>query len=280
MKKTPFQQIQEQCKSIMPSSAVQLLPKKWEKIGEVLLLKIPHELRQYQTSIGKIYALVLSCKSVLNEKGAIDGLFRVPDVELIWGDPNTCTVHYENRIRFRLDPAKLMFSSGNIDERKRMATIANKEETVVDMFAGIGYFSIPLAVYSRPKKVFACEINPDAYMFLKQNIVLNDVTDIVEPILGDNQKTAPRNVADRVLMGYFGETGSYFQTALSCLKEDGGMVHYHDLFPDRKVPEEVMKNVLKMADHAGRRVTLKKVRKVKSFAPGISHYVFDLYIES
>jgi len=34
-----------------------------------------------------------------------------------------------------------MFSSGNMDERIRMSMISDKNEVVVDLFAGIGYFN-------------------------------------------------------------------------------------------------------------------------------------------
>lgn len=277
--KTPFQQIREKCEQILPHSLLSYLPKKWEKIGDVLLLKLPAELTSHQSGIAETYATILSCKSVLKESGQVDGLFRVPDVELIWGNKDTETTHYENGIRFRLDPIKIMFSSGNIDERIRMATISNNSEIVVDMFAGIGYFSIPLAVQSRPKRVFSCEINPDAYAYLERNIVLNHVTDIIEPIMGDNQIVAPKGVADRVIMGYFGETKSYLHTAISCLKKKGGIIHYHDVFQDEKVPEKVMKDVARELYSECSDMTLEHVKRVKSIAPGNAHYVFDLRVE-
>ena len=43
------------------------------------------------------------------------------------------------------------------------------------MFAGIGYFTIPIAVHSNVKKIYAIEINPVSYNFLCENIKLNKV---------------------------------------------------------------------------------------------------------
>ena len=279
MRTTPFQCIQQRCNSLIPLSLLKYLPRKWEKIGDILLLKLSEKLTPFESTIGGIYASALSCKSVLREIGGIDGVFRVPNIKHIWGASDTETIHYEHGIRFRLDPAKVMFSSGNKDERKRMSTIAASNETIVDMFAGIGYFSIPLAYHSKPQKIFACEINPISYKFLTQNIVLNDVTDIVEPLLGDSAHIAPHDVADRVLMGYFGQTCSYLPLALSCLKRKGGIIHYHDIFPEKTIPFDVIRNVTKIIDTFGKKVTVQSYKKIKSYAPGIGHYVFDLKIE-
>jgi tRNA wybutosine-synthesizing protein 2 len=156
-------------------------------------------------------------------------------------------------------------------ERIRMATISNENETVVDLFTGIGYFTLPMAVYSKPKKIYACEINPVAYDYLCQNISLNNVIDIVEPLLGDNRKVAPKNVADRVILGYFGNTKDFLPTALGCLKNRKGIIHYHDKFPDKDVPDKALKIDMDFE--------LLDYKLVKHYAPGISHYVFDIGIE-
>jgi len=71
----------------------------------------------------------------------------------------TETVHRENGVIFNLDARKVMFSAGNLKERMRMS-LFGKDEFVVDMFAGIGYFTLQMAVHSRPRKIMAIEMNP------------------------------------------------------------------------------------------------------------------------
>ena len=165
----------------MPSELLGVLPDKWEKIGSVVTLRLPEELTPYQQIIGRAYATVLGCSSTLYAVGGIAGVYREPRVEVIFGSKQTETTHRENGIRYRLDPQRIMFSSGNLAERKRMATVAKHDETVVDLFAGIGYFTLPMAVYGKPKRIVACEINPVAYRYLCENVVLLSLIHISEP---------------------------------------------------------------------------------------------------
>lgn len=275
---TPFEQIKDSLSDKISSDLVGYLPDKWEKIGDTAIIKLHENLEQYHQIIGEVYAKVLNRKSVLCETGGISGEYRQPDVKVIYGSKNCETIHKENGVKYKLDPTKIMFSSGNIDERKRMANISNKEEVVVDLFAGIGYFTLPIAVHSMPKRIYACEKNPTAYDYLCQNIILNNVTSIVEPLKGDNREVAPKNVADRVLLGFFGKTHNFLPTAIECLKKHQGIIHYHDTFSDEKIPDEALKHVNKIVNRYKKKVELLKYKHVKSYAPGISHYVFDIQI--
>lgn len=274
MRKTPYDVIRERLSGALPNGVLYLLPKKWEKLGDVLVIKFPKELKNYEVEVAKVYAEVLGCKSVIKDVGGIEGELRTPKFELIYGDKNTETVHIENGIRFKFDPLRIMFSSGNKDERIRMSRVAQKNETIVDMFAGIGYFSIPMAVYSRPRKIYAIEKNPLAFRYLKENIVLNHVTDIIEPLLGDNRKITPRRVADRVVMGYLKDTYLYLPYAIESLKGEG-IIHYHEICPNELIPNRPLRRLRECADKYGMKVEVMDIRRVKSYAPGVSHIVVD-----
>ena len=113
---------------------------------------------------------------------------------------------------------------------------------------------------------------------MKKNITLNKVNHLVETISGDNRKKAPVSVADRVLMGYFGETLRFIDTAITCLKDKKGIIHYHDKFAEEMVPDQVIKNINKEVSKYDRKIKQSNYIIVKSFAPGINHYVFDLEI--
>ena len=276
MSKTPYQKIKNTLSEEIPSELLDNIPNKWEKIGDILIIVLPPVLENYKLIISEKYAEFLNCKTVLNDMGGISGELREPQVEVIFGDTETVTIHRENGIKYRLDPQKIMFSSGNMDERIRMSNISNGSEIVVDLFAGIGYFTLPIAVYSKPKMIFACEKNEIAYDFLCENVVLNHVTDNVKTFKGDNRDVAPQSIADRVIMGYIGDTHSFLPTALRCLKDCKGLIHFHEKYPDKIVPDKPLKQIQKIAFEYDRSATIINTKKVKSYAPGISHFVFDI----
>jgi tRNA wybutosine-synthesizing protein 2 len=280
MLETPFNQIKQSLSGEIPLESMKYLPDKWEKIGDVLTIKLDRNLEKYQEKVGQTYAEILQCKTVLKDVGGISGIFREPKVEIIYGSTNTETLHIENSIKFKLDPQKIMFSSGNMDERLRMAKISNKNETVVDLFAGVGYFTLPMAVFSRSKRIFACEVNPVAYNYLCKNIVLNHVPSIVQPLFGDNRTTAPKNVADRVITGYIGDTHRFLPVAIECLKDFIGTIHYHDVFQNKTIPNKPMKDAQKIIDGYDRKAKLLTYRCIKSYAPSLTHAVLDIRLDA
>ncbi len=265
---TPFENVVKILrKKGIPTEKV---PRRWEKIGDVLLLKLPNSLKEHEKKIGKAYSDVLGVKTVLDQ-GPIKGVCREPEVRVIYGG-STETVHIENGVKYKLDVSCLMFSSGNIDERVRIAKVPEKGETIVDMFAGIGYFSLPMAVHSQPEKIYSLEINDTAYRYLKENTILNDVMDIVEPWNGDNRDFHKCGIADRVVMGYLHDTWRFLPKALKLIGDEG-LIHYHTIVLDREfhtqIDRELTENIITDFE-------VIDVRKIKSYAPHVFHVVVDV----
>jgi tRNA wybutosine-synthesizing protein 2 len=270
--RAPFDIIKEEL--ALPDELADLLPYKWEMLGDVLIAKFPERLRSHLKRIARSYAAELGAKTVLDERGYIDGVFRTPRMEIVFGS-ETVTVHREGPILYKLDAAKLMFSSGNFDEKKRMGELDCTGETVVDMFAGIGYFTLPLAKLAHAKRVIACEINPLAHSFLRQNLVLNRVESVVETYLGDNRTLPYEDVAERIIMGYIGSTEASLPKAFSLIKK-GGIIHYHDVCSIDEIPGKLVAAFTRAAD--GRSFEVLQVKEVKTYAPSKSHMVIDVRV--
>ena len=265
----PIETIRNEAK--VPNALRPLLPDKWEQFGDIVVIRLPKALDDHESSVGDIYARVLGVKAVLRDTGGVTGMYRMPVVKTIHGS-DTVTVHKENGILYKFDAARLMFSSGNVEERLRMSELICDGETIVDMFAGIGYFSLPLAVNQRPKKVISCELNEVSHSYLVENIGLNDVERIVEPILGDNRELPGDAFADRVIMGYVKTTHEFLPTAMRLVK-DGGMIHYHETCPNELLPDRPVQRLRCAARN--HRVEILRFKEIKSYSPGVSHVVLD-----
>ena len=268
--------LKEYLKDLLSEAELSCVPSGWHILGDIVIVSIPESLENKKVQIAEaLLAMYPKCRSVVRDFG-IEGQFRQPKRELLLGS-RTETVHKEHGCFFKQDVTKVMYSKGNLDERKRMSKLG-QGEVVVDMFAGIGYFSIPMAVHAQPKKIISIEINPESFAYLKENVRLNHVEDIITPILGDCSRAAPEGVADRVIMGYVGTTHHYLEQAIKALKKSGGVLHYHETVPEnlaRTRPEERIKNA---AGRLVKKVEVLATRRIKKYSPGVLHVVVDARI--
>lgn len=271
-RETPAQRVRARLAGALTPDALALVPDKWEKLGDVVVLRLPDALLPHALIVAEAFADVLHARTVLRDAAGVTGELREMRAELLVGD-DAVTTHVEDGVRYRFDASRVMFSSGNVAERQRAGRIDATGETVIDMFAGIGYFTLPVALRSGAARVIAIEKNPVSFRFLQENVRENGVEAIVEPWLGDNRAYPQNGVADRVLMGYFPGTAAFIPTALRLLKPEGGRIHYHDTAPAESWRDELAGTLLAAAAADGREAVVEEARVVKSYAPGIVHAV-------
>jgi tRNA wybutosine-synthesizing protein 2 len=239
---------------------------KWKKIGHVLILD--KEIENPQS-----FLKMKGIKTVV-KLGRISGKRRHPDIKILAGS-ETETINRENGCLFKLDVAQVMWSKGNTLERMRIAKLIEDDERVLDMFAGIGYFSIPGAVHSSASKIHSIEINPVSYSYLNENVFLNKVEEIVNPVFGDSMELAADFSVDRVLMGYIGNTQDYIKPAINAL-DGSGIIHYHESVYDKIKLERPINRIKRAAE--GMDVQLINQRIIKKYSPGVVHVVLDVKI--
>jgi len=262
----------------VPAEALDLFPDRWERLGDVVVLRIPAPLAPWSALVGEALARVLGCRAALENTRGVVGEFREMAAPVLWHDGSRAdpavTVHREHGILYALDASRIMFSSGNVEERARMGRLDCRGETVVDLFAGIGYFAIPIAKRTGATRVVAVEKNPVAHRFLLENARLNRVGAVLEPVLGDNRET-PLPTAQRVLLGYVGRTAEFLPRAFEVADPAGATLHYHDTFGVDAWREEAEGRVRTAAEAAGFRVEAADTHAVKSYAPAVVHAVVD-----
>ena len=240
---------------------------KYKKIGDILILD-----RGYDGNDFEELSLKHNVKTIM-KIDHIQGTKREPVYKILYGS-ETETVNKENGCLFKLDLSKVMWSKGNNNERLRIAKLVEDGEKVIDMFAGIGYFSIPIGVHANASEVISIEINPNSYHFLCENIKLNKL-DNITPVLGDCKDITPNYKADRIIMGYVKTTHHYLNVAIDRLNE-GGILHYHETVPEKLMNTRPIERIMSEAN--GREVELLKINKIKKYAPGVEHVVIDARI--
>ena len=222
------------------------LYKSYDIIGDIAVVRVPEQLQRYCKLIAQaIMNTHKEITSIWRQSSSVSGEYRLRNLQLIQGKKITETIYKEHGCTYKTDLQQTYFSPRLSYERLRISKMVQKRETIINMFSGVGCYSIAIAKHSQPKKVYSIDINPTAFKYLNENIRFNKTEKTIVPIQGD-AKTIIENrlqkVADRVLMPLPELAYQYLDCALSALKPEGGWIHYYD-FEYAKKDENPVKKV-------------------------------------
>jgi tRNA (guanine37-N1)-methyltransferase len=225
-------------------------------------------------------------KTVLAQKGPVHGDFRLRKLEWVAGQNKTTSVHNECGCAFSVDVAECYFSPRLMYERMRIARQVESGEVLVNMFAGVGCFSIIVAKHSDVLKAHSIDVNPVAFQLMRENIRRNGVYGKVIPLLGDVKQAIEKrlaHVADRVLMPLPEKTCKYLPYALLALKKSGGWIHYYDFEYANKNEspvERVKSKVVERLYHLDVDFVIQLGRIVRTTGPNRHQVVLDIRVNS
>ncbi len=254
----------------IPEKLKDMLPTSYDIIGNIIVIKLREELRDYKKEIGD--SLLSSNKNIKTVclTTPVKGELRTRGIEIIAGEHCTKTIHKEYGLNFEVDVSKTYFSPRLATERKRIADLVNKDEIVVDMFAGVAPFSIMIAKFANPKIVIAIDKNKDACHFAKKNIRINNVLDKVEFINSDAKDiykilNKKRLKADRIIMNLPFSAYSFFKYALQVIS-NLSKIHYYEILKEEKIDRR-LNDLRKIAGRNEIILTDFNTRKIKTYAP-------------
>ena len=276
-----------------PAALLDDLPRRWELLGDVALLpeSCLGDARWAQhagllDAVWPAVAAALGARRLARQAAVDPGPRRSSRAVLVYPPGETCgwTRVRENGLTYTLDVTKSMFSSGNGTEKARMAALRACGETVVDCFAGIGYYTLPLLLHAGAAHVYACEWNPPSLEALRRGLALNAVAASACTVLeGDCTVNAPRGVAHRVLLGLLPSSECAWPAAAAGLVDGGGTAHVHANVraggqaawaQDAAAALQRLARALPGRGHWTAAVTHLEV--VKSYAPRVLHVVADV----
>src|SRR3990170_427421 len=275
--------IEESLKNQLPPHLLAQLPRALDVVGDIAIIEVPPELKAYEKQIGEaILERHRNVRTVLAKAGAVSGTYRLREFTLIAGEQKTSTVHKEFGCTFHVDVAKAYFSPRLSHEHKRVASLVQQNEIVVDLFAGVGPFSVLIAKRNKDVKVYAVDINSKAIDLLKRNIRVNRVENRVFPILGDARQVVEQKlvgVADRVIMNLPENATEFVEAACEATRPAGGIVHFYGFVHLPDTLENMKLRFSEAVDKTGRKVERFLFAKtIRETAPYEWQFVLDAKI--
>jgi tRNA (guanine37-N1)-methyltransferase len=264
----------------LPPNLLEALPRALDIVGDIAITEIPPALQTHKNLVGKaILKTHKSVRTVLAKAGAVSGTYRLREFDFIVGENKTATLYKEHGCSYYVDVAKAYFSPRLSHEHNRVASLVQNGETVVDLFAGVGPFVVPIAKKHPDVKVYGVDINPDAVALLEKNARLNRVENRVYPIVGDARQIVDdklHGVADRVIMNLPEIANEFIDTACKTVKSTGGTVHFYGFIRLAETLEDMKQHFAEAVEKAGRTVeSFSYAKTVRETAPHEYQAVLD-----
>lgn len=254
----------------------------FDQIGDIVIVKIPDGLMPKKEIIAKaVLGNIKTAKAVFAQVSAVKGDFRIRDLEFVAGENRTITEYKEHGCRFKVDVAKTYFSPRLSTERQRISEMVQDNEVIVNMFAGVGTYSIVIAKANRTCTVYSVDSNSVANDLCMVNAKMNKVQDRVVAICGDASeviKSQLQGKADRVLMPLPERAKEFIEPAILALKEKGVIHYFAHIKADNK--KEAQELGLQAAGDAFKSYDHKVVaaRVVREVGPRIYQIVADVSV--
>jgi tRNA (guanine37-N1)-methyltransferase len=277
--------LRDKLSAVLPPEELDKVYNSFDVIGDIAIIKL-NALQNAQAIANQIMACQKNIKTVLTPATSITGDFRVRELKHLAGEIKTVTCHKESGCSFKVDVEKCYFSPRLSFEHSRIAKLVESGETVINMFAGVGCFSILIAKTTSQTRVYSIDVNPTAIQCIEENVRINEVEESVFPILGDARdiiNSKLQGVADRVLMPLPEIALQYIPCALSALKQTGGWIHYYDFqhAPGKENPTEKTKlKVAEKLDCLGVNYVFANSRVMRPTGPNWYQTVVDIKVEA
>tara|TARA_B100000575_G_scaffold56223_1_gene42281 strand:+ start:932 stop:1777 length:846 start_codon:yes stop_codon:yes gene_type:complete len=274
---SPFDKIKKQINEDLHHK----LPKKWKKIGNILVADFSQINTNNLSQISQVYANILKVKTVL-QKNKVNGELRKPErTEILFGD-DTETEITEYGLKYSMDLSKTMWSPGNtgwravLDGPEKVSSFYSLDspKVIIDYFAGIGYFTIQLAKGYSNAKIISIDKNPDSIKYLKKNLKVNNIDNV--DVLNDDCRNI-NHKADVIHLGYISNTLDFLEHAHNNLN-DKGIAIFHEAYNNnwlglkrRSDWGSIPESFYKLMKENG--FITKKFDRVKYYGPSKSHIV-------
>ena len=246
-----------------------------EQIGDIVIID-----RHEPDALKVAEALIrqTKIKTVLLAQTPVSGEYRTREVSVLAGQERTDTLYKENGCRYHIDLSNVYFTPRLSTERVRIRDQIKDGDVVVDMFAGVGPFSILIAKTFPKTHVIAIDKNPFAIKYLKENVVLNKVKNL-EIREGDARDLSKDIMnADHIIMNLPHNGIDFMEDALRIVKK-GGIIHFYSISHEDDLYDGLLSRINMIAQRSHLLVTPLDKRIVRPYAPYQYNICIDLRID-
>ena len=259
------------------------LSSSFDIIGTIAIIKIPESLASKRKLIADaLIEEIRPVKSVFCQVSAIEGDYRLRKLELISGENSPITEYKEHGCTFKVDVINTYFSPRLSTERLRIAKLTEPDEVIVNMFGGVGTFSIIISRYNKSAKVYSIDSNPIAVDMCRQNIEINKLTGNVFPVLGDAEQEIHKGlkgIAKRVLMPLPEKAKDFVDAAVSSLENGSGTIHYFCHVGADNKKNAIQNGIMDTSESFSKfDHTIRNVRVVREVGPRFYQIVSDVMV--
>tara|TARA_Y100000588_G_C14254758_1_gene924941 strand:+ start:1733 stop:2716 length:984 start_codon:yes stop_codon:yes gene_type:complete len=260
-------------RSLLPKEIAILAPRAFDVLGHVAIISPEDSFSDFIPEISK--ALLTKHKNIktVATDGGVGGDFRVRDLKYVSGDENFVVLHKENNFIFEFDISEVYFSPRLSFERSLVLNQAKINESVLDMFTGVGPFSIYLS--KKASHITAIDANPLAKKWFFNNIRKNKIDEAKFTFIeGFAEDAAPTLTSkfDRIIMNHPTSSLNYLDISKNLLK-DQGVINFY-LIADR-LKEEPTPNLPFMESPHW---LIKDSRVVHAYSPSKELRTYELYL--
>ncbi len=255
-------------------------------VGDIAVIKMPEDSVVNASIVAEaILNKHKNVKVVLTQIDSVSGDYRTRRLIHVAGENRTHTVHKESGCLFAVDLQSCYFSPRLSHEHRRIAQLVQPSEIVINMFAGVGCFSLLISKQVASAKVYSIDINPFAVNYMKENIKINKVTGKVVPILGDSKAIVEAQlcgIANRVLMPLPEKALEYLPAAVCALKSSNGWIHFHGFERAKKTQDAIDVTKQKLVERLSSlnvNFEVAFAREVRRVGPSKYHIVADVLIK-
>jgi tRNA (guanine37-N1)-methyltransferase len=213
-----------------------LLPRSFDIVGDIVLVRIPPELRALGPPIGAALLRFVPGARVVGRDDGVHGPERRRTLTLLAGQGPWSTRHRENGFELDVDLAHAYFSPRLGREHARVAGEVRPGETVFDLFCGVGPFGLTIARAGRSGRIVAVDSNPAAIELLRATAKRLRIGPWLDSVIAPVEEFLPSaGVADRVVMN-LPHGGIKYLAQVATAVAAGGTLHYYEVTEHTDVP--------------------------------------------